>query len=342
MRNSLSDLEIILSRARTEKLRQNGAIVFDVDDTLLARRTKPTGCDQVFSESPAAVSLPLLLNAGIKVCIITGHGWKQLENRLVKPLADYVLINFAEKSAEMLKNFYIYANRGATKIVWQNGIFIKDESYGHKFILENEDVVKLREIFNKLINYFKKDFIKHEDFYRLTFSKFNFDESVPQIIERENVVLGLRPVPSETHCETHFSWKSPRHKLYILGGKKIREANLDKKYEIGKSGKSTLEIIRNSVSKKIAFQDLKSRIAKEKQVSTDTVESSIIYIGDEFTPDGNDYVISQNFTYCLCFSVAPAKCNEFSKNIFFLRDFFQLEGISATSFLIAYILNVLT
>lgn len=132
----MNKLEELLTTEILKNLRENGAIVFDVDDTLLARRKNIGESDQHFSESPAAVSVPQLLNAGVRVCVITGHGWAQLEKRFVLPLIEDVAERFPANRNEILQRLLIYANRGATKISWENGVFREDKSYGKEFFLK--------------------------------------------------------------------------------------------------------------------------------------------------------------------------------------------------------------
>ncbi len=337
----MSKFETILSPARLENLRKNGAICFDVDDTLLARRKNISESDQVFSESPAAAFVPLLLNAGVKVCIITGHGWTQLKERFVLPLTEEISKNFPEKREEILQRFFVYANRGATKMIWKNGDYAEDVNYGREFSFDETNLIQIREIFAELAKSFNEDFAKQKDFYRQSFPKFAFDELPPEILEREQVVLGLRPIPSEAHCEKKV-FESPRQRLFLIGCELLKKAKLEAKYELTQSGKSTLEITKKAVSKKVAFKDLLFQITKEKEISLETVENSSIYVGDEFASGGNDFIISQSFPHCLCLSVACAKRENSSEKVLFLHDCFQLEGIPATSFLIAYILKFLT
>lgn len=334
MRDNLSTL---LSPERLEKLRRNGAIVFDVDDTLLARRGKFSENDQIFSESPAALSVPRLLNAGVRVCVITGHGWAQLEKRFVAPLDEEISNLFPEKRDEILKRFFVYANRGATKIIRENDDYIEETVYGGEFSFDETDLVRLREILERLKESSIEDFAKRKEWHLENFPEFNFEELPPEILEREKVVLGLRPIFSEAHCEKN-AVESPRRRLFLLGCEMIKNAGLDEKYEIAESGKSTLEITRREVSKKAAFRDLISGITKEKGISPETVEESSIYVGDEFAPGGNDYIISQSFPRCLCLSVASDR----QENVISLRDFFHLEGIPAASALAARIIKFLT
>lgn len=336
-------LKEILPTEKLEKLRNNGAIFFDVDDTLLARRKNPSDKDQVFQESQAALYIPLLLNLGVKVCIITGHGEEQLEKRLVLPLVEHITENFLKDYAEILRYLYVYANRGATKMVWVYGRSTKDEAYNEKFSLEESDLPILSNILRKLSDTFIGDFFKQEDYFRQKFPKFNFNEIPPKIIEREKVVLGLRPIPSDWHCATNTdSAISPLREMIIEGILMLDDAQLTSKYELTQSGKSTIEISKKQLSKKVAFEDLIAQIARGNQIKPELVEKSSIYVGDEFFPAGNDLIIAQTYSNTLCFSVASSKHEKSYENIIFLPDYIPFEGVSATASLMAHIIKFLT
>lgn len=333
MRNNLSKLDSVLSPERLENLRRSGVIIFDVDDTLLARRRFSSERDQIFSESAAAVSVPQLLKIGLTVCVVTGHGWAQLEKRFVSPLTEEI----RENREEILKRFFVYANRGAMKIVREYGEYREDVNYGNEFSIDKSDWHRLRVILENLNGFFNTDFTALKEWYLKNFPKFAFDELPPEVTSREKKVLVLRPIPSEAHRENEFT-ESPRQILFSLGAEALKTAGLDAKYEITQTGKSTLEITKRKVSKKLAFQDLFLQIAKEKDISPETVEESSVFIGDEFAPGGNDHIIPQSFPRALCFSAASAG----QENVISLHDLFQLEGIPATSALTAYIIKILT
>lgn len=337
----MKQLDTILSINKLENLLRHGAIVFDVDDTLLARRIKPSETGQIFSDSTAAVAIPLLLKAGVRVCIITGHGWQQLEKRFVAPLSEEILRLFTEKADETLNRFFVYANRGATKLIWEKGVFIPDAKYNDEFSFTPNDLKYLIEILENLKKSFIKDFTNRKNWYLQNFVNFDFDELPPKILERERVVLGLRPIPSQAHSKNGVV-ESPRQKLLLLGCEALKDVGLDAKYELAASGKSTLEITKREVSKKIAFRDLIFHLAQKSGVSPEMVEESSIYVGDEFLPGGNDFVISRNFAKCLCFSVTSINNNNGSSNVISLPNFVHSEGVAATTVLIKHILGVLT
>lgn len=321
-------------------MRQHGAIVFDVDDTLLERRKNVHENDQVFSESSAAMSLIRLLELGVRVCLITGHGWTQLEDRLVKPLIKELLQTFPDSYRKLATRFFVYANRGATKIIWQGEQFKEDENHGKRFALNDSDLDKIDKVFSELNGIFCRDFAKKEILYRQKFEQFNFNELPPKIIGREKVVLGLRPIPSEWHSKRKSS-DSPRQKLFEKGVKLLKENGLDAKYDLSQSGKSTLEITHKSVSKEIAFSDIIETIAKENRISTKQVEESSIYIGDEFFVGGNDFIIAERFPKTLCISVSPATKENIAGNVVFSDKIFQVSGTKATAGLIEEIIKFL-
>ncbi len=341
MRNNLNRISFGFTPENIENLRRSGIIFFDVDDTLLARRTNRLEKDQIFADSEAAQLIPLLLQAKIRVCIITGHGWKQLQKRLVAPLVKEIFDCFYISREQLLRNFFIYANRGATKIVWENGDYLEHLEYRAKYAFTEPDLSALRKILRRLGKSFEDDFARRQSWHLKTFGNFPFDELPPEIIERESVVLGLRPLPSEFFSSQAIA-ESPRQILFSRGCEILKNANLDSKYELAQSGKSTLEIMRRQVSKKNAFQDLLNQISAECQTAPEQIEQSSVYIGDEFSADGNDYVIARDFPRCRCFSVAAEPEKNLPGNVFSVNKTLQIKGVPATSAIISAILKVLT
>src|SRR5690606_25196426 len=106
--------ELRLDKCRVIALRDRGVLIFDVDDTLLARRGGGSADGETFHESHAAQLIPGLLRKGFHIAIVTGHGWQQLERRLISPI-------FERASAGDLARLWIYANRGATRLLNDNG-----------------------------------------------------------------------------------------------------------------------------------------------------------------------------------------------------------------------------
>lgn len=334
MQNSLDTL---LPRERLKTIREMGLIVFDVDDTLLARRNKTRVSDQGYTESDAAKMLPHLLNSGYRICIITGHGWGQLRRRLIEPLFADIRDRFPAEADKILTRVFIYANRGATRVGIENSWKV-DPFYGREYSFAEPEKALLREVFANISDSFYEDYINRSEWYIQAFPEFDFQELPAVVIDRENVVLSLRPIPSEAHAAPGLTG-SPRRTYVDKASEGLHAAGLSKKYAVEPAGKSTLEITRKGLSKESAFRDALMRTAKEYDVSAEKAEMNSLFIGDEFWKGGNDRGIAENFPNCLCISVCNAEQDDLPANVALLEDFIQMEKIQAAFALATHILK---
>lgn len=322
-------------------MRRDGVIFFDVDDTLLARRRGRAGSDQTYAESAAARLVASLLDAEVTVCLITGHGWKQLEKRFVLPLIEDCARRFPERAGMLAGNFYVYANRGATKLVRAGDRFRESAAHAEKYSLDKRDRGALEKILVNLKDELTRDFERRPDWYLQNFPEFPFAELPAEIFARENAVLGLRPIPSNYYASETV--ESPRARLFARGLDALAVSDLAAKYRLDKSGRSTLEITRRNVSKRIAFADLLGAIAEGKGVPVETVEAASVYIGDEFEREGNDAVIAREFPRCLCLSVGDETRSErLAENVVSIRNLAPEDGVSATAAVVSRIIKFLT
>lgn len=334
MRNSLDTL---LPRERLKRIREMGLIVFDVDDTLLARRNKTRVLDQGYTESDAAKMLPHLLNSGYRICIITGHGWDQLRQRLIEPLFTDIRNRFPADADKILTRVFIYANRGATRVGIEDSWKV-DPFYGKEYSFAETEKALLREVFANISDSFYEDYVNRPEWYTEAFPEFDFQELPPVVIDRENVVLSLRPIPSEAHAVSE-STGSPRRTCADKASEGLHAAGLDNRYVVEPAGKSTLEITRKGVSKESAFRDALMRAAKEYDASASKAEKNSLFIGDEFWKGGNDRGIAENFPNCLCISVSNAEQDDLPANVALLEDFIQTEKIQAAFAIATHILK---
>jgi len=333
MRNSL---DVLLSDDRLRAIRDRGIIVFDVDDTLLARKNSPDGQDQIYSESEAAKALPFLLQSGYRLCLITGHGWNQLAERLVEPLFADLKSLFPDRHSELLRRFFIYANRGATRIDTER--LEIDRIFGQEFAFTEPDRAALGAVLSDSSKFWTDDFSKRPDWYTENFPGFAFHELPATVVEREGVVLSLRPLPSEAHAAPGVAG-SPRQTYMVKAFEAMREAGLSEKYTVEQAGKSTLEITRKNVSKRSAFRDLMTRISAETGISVHDAEKSSLYIGDEFAERGNDREIAETFPGCLCISVRTEGHSNVPGNVRFVDGLDTLEKTQVTLAITSYILK---
>ncbi len=314
------------------RVMDRGALLLDVDDTLLVRERAGGAAPEVFADSPSAALLPPLLDRGIRLCLITGHGWKQLESRLISPLRDQL---HTRGSIERLS---IYTNRGATKIFWNGSRHVADEAYGSRYQLRVGDVKALSDLLNSLAEEFRIDFESQPGWYRKTFPRFDFSSLPATVTEREGGVLVLRPVPTSKHAESETEL-DVRTRLYERGHELLQRARLSDEYEIARSGRSSIEITRRGVSKEIAVRDLIDGISKSSGESPSLVEESMVYVGDEFFPGGNDYVIPALFPLALCLSVSgEAASEEATAGVISLKGATGLTGSAATEAVLRHFL----
>ncbi|MDQ1589931.1 MAG: hypothetical protein QOG71_558 [Pyrinomonadaceae bacterium] len=331
----------LLDAARVERLRRAGALVLDVDDTLLARERAGAGGvasrgEESFAESAAAGLLPELLRRGFRIGLVTGHGWRQLERRLVMPLIERLK---ESGDASAIARLGIYANRGATKIVWDGERHAVEEVYGGRHQLRASDVAELRALLETIGAEFDAKVRESAEWYASAFPRFDFALLPARVDEREGAVLVLRPIPAQRHAAE--GRLNPRAESYKRGLELLRRAKLDADYELAESGRSSIEITRRGVSKDAALGDLLTEVSKATGESVAGVEEALVYVGDEFDAGGNDAVIPRVFPRALCLSVAPAGGElETGAGVVSLSRAAQTEGTAATHALLAHLLNL--
>lgn len=285
----MNHLETIFAPERIDRLIKTGVLIFDVDDTLLARSSRPGEADSSFADSIAAQNLVGLLRLGLRIAFVTGHGWGQLKRRLIDPLIEAVssfpLVNVTDL-------IHVYANRGATRIDINRSSCTEDKAYGDKFRIGHEDAEVIRGIFNELTQQLNAD--------RQDKQNLPIDYLPPKIVERDGVVIALRPIDG----------LSQRDVLVEHGGRLLAGRGLAGRYEISACGRSTIEVIRRGGDKSVAVADLFNRLASKTGAVLIDIQKSSIYIGDEFDANGNDRIVLDNFPDCTCFSVAAVTGNK--------------------------------
>lgn len=341
------ELDGLMDAARVERLRLSGALVLDVDDTLLARVRADGGAgEETFAESAAAAALPELLRRGFNVCLITGHGWRQLETRLVAPVGEHLRESCdATAAASCIARLRVYANRGATKIVWDGTRHAVDEVYGARHQLRDEDLPALCALLESLAAEFEADVRARGDWYEASFPRFDFEALPARVSGREGAVLVLRPVPSLIHAAGDAVAASslasnPRAEVYARGLELLRRAGLSERYELAESGRSSIEITRRGVSKEAAMRDAIGELSAASGAGESVVEESIVYVGDEFFAGGNDFVIPQLFPRALCLSVAGGSAAGGAAGVVPLTRASGATGTAATENLLAHLLRL--
>ena len=349
-------LDELLDAARVEQLRRAGALVLDVDDTLLARERARSpegglesvrGGEETFAESAAAALLPELLRRGFRVGLVTGHGWRQLESRLVAPIVERLREMSGGSSdaaaTENVARLRVYANRGATKIVYDGTRHKVEEAYGGQHQLRAADIGQLRDLLETLGAEFGAEVRARREWYEAAFPRFDFATLPARVDEREGAVLVLRPIPAQRHAAAGVG-SNPRAEVYERARTLLRRAHLDGEYEIAESGRSSIEITRRGVLKEVAVRDLVAEISGATGATGAEVEESLVYVGDEFDAGGNDAVIPRAFPRALCLSVAPLGHDhggrETRGGVLSLARMTKAEATAATHALLAHLLNL--
>lgn len=335
----MNELSKLIDKPLIERVRSHGAIVLDVDDTLLTRKGARSEAQQTFLESPSAGLLPGLLRRGFTLCVITGHGWQQLHARLIAPIAKGLRESGDRADVDRL---HVYANRGATKIVWDGTTHKVEEVYGARYQIRQEDLAVLRSLLEALAADFRIDVEARREWYSKSFPRFDFANLPPRVDEREGAVMVLRPIPARFHANA-APYFDIRTELYKRGLDLLRRASLSDIYELIKSGRSSIEIIRRGVSKESAVHDLVSKLAELSGKRSERVEESLVYLGDEFFSDGNDFAIAMKFPTALCLSVGDEAANQVVlANVVQLPRLTRATGTAATEALLSHFLNLST
>jgi hypothetical protein len=296
-----------------------GAIALDVDDTLLARPPFLGEAPTPDSGQRVGAVILSLLKGGVRVILITGHGWEQLRRRWVGPLL--------RQYGGPAEGLQIYANRGATKLAVDGGRVSEDRGYRDGHVIAEAHREAILQVLRSLQTAYLRDFEARASWYRQTFPRFDFDQ-LPAVSLREEVVAELRPLPSRAH--TAHQGEDVRAQIAARGRHELDRSGLLGRYELGESGKSTIEVVRRGVSKRLALEDTIRTLAARADASTETIERALIYVGDEFSPGGNDHVISTTFPRCLCVSVSPVSVRgEGAENVVELPALLRESGPAA-------------
>lgn len=341
----VSELDKLFDAARVERVRRQGALVLDVDDTLLARAG--SAGEESFAESAPAALLPELLRRGFNVCLITGHGWEQLQSRLIAPIVERLREAGDDAAGASIARLRVYANRGATKIIRDGERHGTDAVYGARHQLRDEDKTALRSLLETLGGEFDASYRARREWFQAAFPRFDFATLPARVSEREGAVLVLRPIPARMHAADK-EVSNPRAEVYARGLELLRAANLSDRYELAESGRSSIEITRRGVSKEAAMRDLIAELTATMEAATAAtgedaagVEESLVYVGDEFFAGGNDFVIPRVFPRALCLSVAAEGAgDETPAGVVSLARATGARATAATEALLAHVLNL--
>ncbi len=328
-----------ISRSFRRRLRGRGALVLDVDDTLLARPPLPGDSQAEDSGHEVAGLIRGLLANGMRVVLVTGHGWEQLRRRWIEPW----LLPIGTEADRLL----IYANRGATKIAPDGGALIEDRAYRLRHALAPEHRTPLLGLLSSLRERHSRDIERRVSWYRRRYPRFDFDQA-PTVSVREEVVAFLRPLPSRAHATEERPPRAaggadPRSRIAAYGRAELCRMGLAGRYELAESGRSTIEIMRGGISKRVAIEDTIRGLSATTGALAAPIEESLIYVGDEFYPGGNDRAVHASFPRCRCFSVSPtAKRGGHTEGVTELPRLIGESGPAAARSLLSFLLRTIS
>jgi hypothetical protein len=329
----------VVDAPHVQRIYRLGALILDVDDTLIPR----AGCDSA-GENLAlepTVRIALLLLRGFHVGIVTGHGWTQLNRKLIRPIVDILRQTAPHSYAEAIARLHVYANGGATKAAWNGHGHATDLQYGHSHGLRSRDMPVLCRILQGAATELTDDWQARKEWYQRSFPLFDFHSLPAAVEDREGAVLVLRPVPSRAHAARDVE-EDPRAQLHSRTLRVLADGDLGEFYDLRESGRSTIELMRRSVSKALAIQDIIHERVAGSCSAPKRVEAALLYIGDEFYYGGNDAVIPCTFPECLCVSVAGGtQLEDISRGVLRTEELTGWRGPAATHQLLSHVLDLL-
>ena len=288
------------------RLAKSGALILDVDDTLLARRGGSSESGETFADSEAARLLPDLAKCGIYVALVTGHGLGQLSQRLLDPLAIELT---PVQSVSGFAGPVVYANRGAIRLEFVDGVFVRTAANGERFEIGEGNRRELAAIAKEI---------------------YPVGDKEPVLELRDGVILSMRPFSEEAR------------RIAIGSGRQLlKEAGLDVSFEMIAAGKSTIEVSVCGLTKSVACTDLLASISRKRALPPEQVEAASLMIGDEFGEGGNDRVVADEFPLMTCISVTKAVSESPSKNVLEMSDLSGFPSTKAAAVILRQILETI-
>lgn len=115
-------------------IRESGAFVFDIDETLVPPD------DSLERHEPLTQLLLRLINSGIRISLISGGPGTVIENRILKPLEARGL------TTDIFRNFTLYTNGGSTKLTFDGMRWLEDEGFTSVHQIPGETLERFRTV----------------------------------------------------------------------------------------------------------------------------------------------------------------------------------------------------
>ncbi|MDG6983059.1 MAG: HAD hydrolase family protein [Nitrososphaerota archaeon] len=226
---------------------RRGIMAFDFDGTLVHKG------DTAFSGAPEFAAL---LKLGCNLAILTTGPIDAIHGKLVLPLKRELQ---SSRQIGLMTGLTIYSDGAGRKFnLDKQGRLMENLGFRRQALIPLTDIRLMKSVADRAVR---------EALPLLS------DRKGLEITTRKNVQLVIAPVEGRN-----------RDKLISTMSKLIARARTKESYQIRRSGKSQVEVIRAGTDKKRALVDLMSTLH--------VPESKVIYFGDEFHEGGNDMVIA--------------------------------------------------
>jgi FkbH-like protein len=290
-----------------EDIREKGALIFDVDGTLLDNK-------RTLDSEPGMLNALLdLLAQGIRIAIISGNSRSETTRRVVDPVREGLQKRGMLDDA---KNMVVYANGGATKITYDIvGNEVLDNKYNEGKGVDEEDIEIIKKVLQealkdklglsaKEILEWQRWFLERSDFPNITFTLPWTKKEVKEIavVPAENITAAMQG--RNLAMKIASPWIEPRDgaqisiKLLPKLPREIRmevikriEEELERQGRGGRlvlrtGGFASIDVNCGLVDKAVAVRDLINHFGFRDA-------ECIYYFGDEFRENGNDMPVLQ-------------------------------------------------
>ncbi|MEE4359316.1 MAG: 2-phospho-L-lactate transferase CofD family protein [Desulfococcaceae bacterium] len=325
----------------TRNILAQGAILFDVDQTLLDVRIDPVAhqkYEESLLESPALGLIAELLEKGFRLCAITGNDLEKFHRRFIHILTDRLK---KENRIHLMQRFEVYGNGAATHMTFDAyGNFHPNEIYNRSFQMPESELQIIRKALSDIIREVQQALLADREAFEKEYDPdkwiYPYNEAdgtwsaeengkskiLPWIEIRGNgSMITLKPLPSRKHIRNP-NRKSIRRIVFEMIKDRLKSL-LGERFErfmITTGGWSSIDITLR-VTKAVAvkhYLDCHGLCPEE-----------VIYFGNEFSKYGNDQPVLDKIGNIHVFSV-----NQPEEEIFFhSRVFFGgRRGVLSTTF----------
>jgi 2-phospho-L-lactate transferase/gluconeogenesis factor (CofD/UPF0052 family)/GTP:adenosylcobinamide-phosphate guanylyltransferase len=324
-----------------------GAILFDIDQTLLDVRIDPHSRDRYEAsllDSHALHDITELLEAGFHLCAITGNDMMKFHQRFTSILVDHLK---QRNRLHWIQRLEVYANGASNHVTFdQQGQAREDLDYNLRFQIPEAHMQRIEHQLQTIVDEgYGLDYDDFKEIYDLSKWRYGYNESngqwfeyrqggetvIPRVIRRgANAMITLKPYPSERHQLQGRKEITIRRRVFLKVQKTLQSIlnNDFKDYQITEAGWSSIDITR-CVNKATAVR----HYLKNNKLDP----SEVIYFGNEFRKGGNDQAVVDEIERITVVSVnQPEEQVLWQANIIFGGD----RGVRSTVHHLTEILEI--